>query len=158
MRLGSTPSNRRIPEPNSTGASAIVNSSMRPAFTYWRIVAAPPAMRTSRSPATSRAWSSAAPMPWLTKWKMVSPGGSQGSRFSCVTTNTGVWNGASSGQACSPASNMRLPMTLAPVRSNVSRATHAPLGRDESVQRHRHAEEDPPGHQPSAPFRTTSAT
>jgi hypothetical protein len=33
-----------------------------------------------------------------------------------------VWNGASSGHACSPASNMRLPITLAPVRSNVSRA------------------------------------
>ena len=35
------------------------NSSIRPAFTYSRIVAPPPAMRTSRSPAASRAWSSA---------------------------------------------------------------------------------------------------
>ncbi len=42
------------PEPNSTGASAIVNSSIRPAFTYSRIVAPPPARRTSRSPAASR--------------------------------------------------------------------------------------------------------
>jgi hypothetical protein len=40
----------------------------------------------------------------------------------CVTTKTGVWKGASSAYACSPASNMRLPITLAPVRSNVSRA------------------------------------
>jgi hypothetical protein len=61
-------------------------------------------------------------MPSLTKWKVVPPGRSQGSRFSCVTTKTGVWKGASSGHACSPASNMRLPITLAPVRSNVSRA------------------------------------
>ena len=60
-------------------------------------------------------------MPSLTKWKVVPPGRSQGSRFSCVTTKTGVWNGASSGHACSPRSNMRLPITLAPVRSNVSR-------------------------------------
>lgn len=50
-RDASTPSNRRIPEPNSTGESAIENSSIRPAFTYSRIVAPPPAMRTSRSPA-----------------------------------------------------------------------------------------------------------
>src|SRR4051794_32748234 len=78
-------------------------------------------MRTSRSPAASQAWSSADPMPSLTKWKVVPPGRSQGSRFSCVTTKTGVWNGASSGHICSPASNIRLPMTLAPVRSNVSR-------------------------------------
>ena len=60
-------------------------------------------------------------MPSLTKWKVVPPGRSQGSRFSWVTTKTGVWNGASSGHAFSPASNMRLPITLAPVRSNVSR-------------------------------------
>ncbi len=60
-------------------------------------------------------------MPSLTKLKVVPPGRSQGSRFSCVTTKTGVWNGASSGQVASPASNMRLPITLAPVRSNVSR-------------------------------------
>jgi hypothetical protein len=39
-----------------------------------------------------------------------------------VTTNTGVWNGASSGHASSPASNIRLPMTLAPVCSYVARA------------------------------------
>src|SRR6266851_4769714 len=32
------------------------------------------------------------------------------------------------------------------------------LGRDEPVQRHRHAEEHLPGHQPSAPFRTISVT
>ena len=118
----STPSNRRIPEPNSTGESAIENSSIKPAFTYSRIVAPPPAMRTSRSPAALRAWSRADSMPLLTKWKVVPPGRSQGSRFSCVTTKTGVWNGASSGHICSPASNMRLPITLAPVRSNVSRA------------------------------------
>ena len=31
-RPASTPSNRRIPEPNTTGESAIVNSSIRPAF------------------------------------------------------------------------------------------------------------------------------
>ena len=54
-------------------------------------------------------------MPSLTKWKVVPPGRSHGSRLVWVTTKTGVWNGASSGQACSPRSNMRLPMTLAPV-------------------------------------------
>jgi hypothetical protein len=32
------------------------------------------------------------------------------------------------------------------------------LGRDVAVQRHRHAEERLPGHQPSAPFRTISVT
>src|SRR4051812_41228320 len=77
-------------------------------------------MRTSRSPAASRAWSSAASMPSLTKRKVVPPGRSQGSRFSCVTTKTGVWNGASGGHDGSPRSNMRLPITLAPVRWNVS--------------------------------------
>jgi hypothetical protein len=61
-------------------------------------------------------------MPSLTKWKVVPPGRSHGSRLVCVTTKTGVWKGASSAHACSPASNMRLPITLAPVRSNVSRA------------------------------------
>src|SRR3954467_10699095 len=58
-----------MPEPTSTGDSAIVNSSIRPAFTYSRIVAPPPAMRTSRSPAASRACSSASCMPSLTKWQ-----------------------------------------------------------------------------------------
>jgi hypothetical protein len=32
------------------------------------------------------------------------------------------------------------------------------LGRDEPVQRHRHAEEHLPGHQSSTPFRTISVT
>src|SRR4051794_12354557 len=32
------------------------------------------------------------------------------------------------------------------------------IGRDETVQRHRHAEEHVPGHQPSAPWRTISVT
>src|SRR5689334_10244558 len=93
MRPGSTSSNRRIPEPKSAGESAIENSSIRPAFTYSRIVAPPPAMRTSRLPAAARAWSSAVSMPSLTKWKVVPPARFHGSRFSCVTTNTGVWNG-----------------------------------------------------------------
>src|SRR4029079_10865344 len=62
------------------------NSSTWPVSRYSWIVSPPPAMRTSRSPAASRAWSSALSMPSLTKWKMVPPGRSQGSRFSCVTT------------------------------------------------------------------------
>src|ERR1700733_3365146 len=36
------------------------------------------------------------------------------------------------------------------------RVIRALLGRDEPVQRHRHAEEHPSGHQPSTPFRTIS--
>jgi hypothetical protein len=47
-------------------------------------------------------------MPSSTKWKVVPPGRSQGSRFSCVTTKTGVWNGSSSGHACSPRSKRAL--------------------------------------------------
>jgi flagellin-like hook-associated protein FlgL len=71
---------------------------------------------------TARANASARSGPSLTKWNVVPPGRTQGSRFACVNTNTGVWNGASSGQATSPWSNIRLPMMLAPMRSVVLRS------------------------------------
>ena len=61
-------------------------------------------------------------MPSLTKWNVVPPGRSHGSRSVWVTTNTGVWNGASSGHIASPPSNMRLPRMVTPVRSKVCRA------------------------------------
>ena len=79
-REASTPSNRRVPAPKSTGESAIENSSTRPAFRCSRMVSLPPAMRMSRSPATSRAWPSALWMPSLTKWNVVPPRRSQASR------------------------------------------------------------------------------
>lgn len=63
-------------------------------------------------------------MPSFTKWNVVPPGRTHGARTCEVSTNTGVWNGASSGHITSPASNMRLPMMLTPVRANV-RATRS---------------------------------
>ncbi|MEU0407713.1 GNAT family N-acetyltransferase [Streptomyces griseorubiginosus] len=120
-------------------------------------------------------------------WKVVPPGRARGSRPVWVRTNTGVWDGASSGHASSPASNIRLPMTLAPVRSYACSSDHCAsqrralgssrpaeekttsaghvLRRREAVERRRHAEEHLPRHQSSpplagvpAPVRLRSAT
>ena len=49
--------------------------------------------------------------PSVTKVKEVPPWRSSTSRGRWVTTNTGAWNGGSSPQGTSPASNMRRPMT-----------------------------------------------
>src|SRR5215211_6212706 len=76
----STPSNRRSPAPSRTGATSRTSSSMAPAASAWRTVDAPPAMSTPRSPAAARACSSAASKPWVTKWKLVPPSISIGSR------------------------------------------------------------------------------
>src|SRR4030081_1482127 len=114
--LASIPSNRRRPVPSRTGDSAIANSSTSPALRYWMTTSAPPAIRISLSPAWLRARKSARSIPSLTKWNVVPPGRSHGLRTCFVSTNTGVWKGASSGQACSPPSNMRFPIMLTPVR------------------------------------------
>ena len=63
-------------------------------------------------------------MPPVTKWKVVPPAISMGSRAWCVRTNTGVWNGGSSphqpvhgssphGPRTGP--NMFRPMIVAPM-------------------------------------------
>ena len=89
-------SKSRSPRPSSTGATARCISSTRPALRYWRTVEAPPPMRTACSPEAARARSSAASMPSVTKWKVVPPCISIGSRGWCVSTNTGWWYGGSS--------------------------------------------------------------
>ena len=66
-------------------------------------------MPTSRSPAASRARSSGDWMPSLTKWNVVPPAAPMG-HASGAPADDPVWNGASSGHACSPTSNMRLPI------------------------------------------------
>ena len=72
------------------------SSSSCPAASTWLTVLAPPAMQTLRSPAASRARSSATSTPSVTKWKVVPPAISTGSRGWWVSTNTGVWYGGSS--------------------------------------------------------------
>src|SRR4051812_47552591 len=91
-----TPVHRFSPRPSTTGAMWSRSSSIRPAFRYCRTVAAPPAIETSPSPAASRARSSAASGPSVTKWKVVPPSMVSGSRAWCVSTNTGAWYGGSS--------------------------------------------------------------
>ena len=63
---------------------------------YCCTASAPPAINTSRSPATSRACSSAEAIPSVTKWNVVPPCIGSGARGWCVSTNTGVWYGGSS--------------------------------------------------------------
>src|SRR6478752_4190567 len=113
-RPGSIRSSSRTPSPSSSGAIEMVNSSTRPASRNCLIVSAPPPILTSRPAAALRACCKADSTPSLTKWKTVPPGRDQGSRTCEVRTKTGVWNGASSGQNCSPPSNMRLPRIVAP--------------------------------------------
>ncbi len=64
---------------------------MAPAASAWRTVDAPPATAISRSPAATRAWSSAAAKPSVTKWNVVPPSIGIGSRAWWVRTNTGAW-------------------------------------------------------------------
>ena len=71
-------------------------------------------------PATSRAWRKALSIPSLTKWNVMPPFRYHGLRDSWVRTNTGVWNGASSGQLTSPSSNILFPMIYAPVLLKIS--------------------------------------
>jgi catechol 2,3-dioxygenase-like lactoylglutathione lyase family enzyme len=114
--------------------SAIANSSIRPALTYSRIVAPPPAMRTSRSPArTSPARCRSRALPRRLRRASGSPG----------RTAAGIPTAA-------------VPST-APSSAAI-RVVDVLLGRDEPVQRHRHAEEHLPSHQSSTPLRTISVT
>ncbi len=87
-----------------------------------RIVAAPPAMRTSRSPAASRARSSAVSMPSLTKWKVVPPAAPRAHASRASRRRPACGTAPPPATTAHRASNMRLPITLAPVRSNVCRA------------------------------------
>ena len=66
---------------------------MRSAARKSRTIVGPPPMRTSRSPAASRARSSASCGLASTKWNTVPPSISIDGRGWCVSTNTGVWNG-----------------------------------------------------------------
>ena len=56
-----------------------------------RTVEGPPAMSMPSSPAVSRASAYAASKPWVTKWKLVPPSISIGSRAWWVSTKTGAW-------------------------------------------------------------------
>ena len=76
--------------------------------------------------------SSAASMPSVTKWNVVPPSISSGSRGWCVITKTGVWKGGSSPhhpfhgsspQGPSPPPNMCRPITVAPMFSSDSATT-----------------------------------
>ena len=113
-------SNRRTPWPRKRGAQWIENSSTNPALWYCWIVWAPPEILMSFRPATSRAWRKALSIPSLTKWNVMPPFRYHGLRDSWVRTNTGVWNGASSGQLTSPSSNILFPMIYAPVLLKIS--------------------------------------
>ena len=66
------------------------SSSSSPAARYCRTALAPPAIETSLPPAAVRACSSAGSIPSVTKWNVVPPSISSGSRSWCVSTNTGV--------------------------------------------------------------------
>jgi hypothetical protein len=71
-RPASTPSNSWIPErtaPVQRDCELVDPAGVQ----VLQDGCAAPAMRTSRSPATCRAWSSAGSMPSLTKWKVVRP-------------------------------------------------------------------------------------
>ena len=93
-----------------------------PAARYSLIVVAPPAMATSPSPAASRACRSASSGPPVTKWNVVPPAISTGSRSKWVSTNTGAWYGGSGphqptqsrSHAPRPGPNMFRPMMNAP--------------------------------------------
>ena len=74
----------------TTGEIASANSSTSRARRYCWTTSAPPATRMSRSPAAARAWRSALSMPSFTKWNVVPPGRTHGSRTSEVSTKTGV--------------------------------------------------------------------
>ena len=65
------------------------------------------------------------PMSSSTKWKVVPPGRFQASRFSCVTTKTGVWKGASSATLLAEVEHA-LADDVAPVRSKVSARCRSP--------------------------------
>lgn len=73
--------------------TARCSSSISPSRRYCRIVWAPPPMRTSLSPAASRARASASWMPPVTKWNVVPPSISMGGRAWCVRMNVGTWYG-----------------------------------------------------------------
>ncbi len=71
-------------------------SSTRSAARNSRTVSTPPPIRTSVPGARSRANASASAGDWSTKWNVVPPSITNGSRGWCVRTTTGVWNGGSS--------------------------------------------------------------
>src|SRR5580704_7053129 len=133
--MPSRPSQRRTPRPSRIGTCTTWRVSMRSAATKSRTTVGPPPMRTSRSPAASRARSSASCGEASTKWNTVPPSISIDGRAWCVSTNTGVWNGgfgphqprhSSSvptsvhGPVCAP--NLPRPMISAPNPSSIRSA------------------------------------
>ena len=80
---------QREPLPSRTGAMWIVSSSSSPAARACWTALPPPWIWTSLSPAASRAWSIADSIPSVTKWNVVPPSISSGSRAWWVRTKTG---------------------------------------------------------------------
>ena len=107
------------------GTRWIWSSSCRPALGHWRMMLALPQMPTSLAPAAVLVRSSAASSPSVTKWYVVPPCIGISSRASCVSTKTGRSNGGGSPHGSTRTSNMRLPITIAPVRAYASSSTCA---------------------------------
>ena len=99
---------------------------------YCWIACPPPAIATSFSPAAAVACSSAVSIPSVTKWKVVPPSISSGSRSWWVRTKTGTWKGGSSPhqprqgsspQGPGPPPNMLRPIRTAPTFPDASSKT-----------------------------------
>ena len=122
----------RVPPPSRIGTTWSCISSTRPAARYCWATSAPPPSETSLPPAAACACSSADSIPSVTKWKVVPPSISSGSRSWWVRTKTGVWKGGSSPhqpsqgsspQGPGPPPNMLRPMMVAPTFSSASSTT-----------------------------------
>src|SRR4029453_13794721 len=115
-------SNSRPPPPSRIGTTETTISSSRPAERYCCATDAPPPRDTSFSPAAARACSSADSIPSVTKWNVVPPCISSGSRGWLVRTKTGWWKGGlsphqpfhDSSHGPGPPPNMFRPMMVAP--------------------------------------------
>src|SRR5436190_4867255 len=123
-------SNSRAPPPSRIGATETTISSSRPAARYCCATDAPPPRDTSFSPPAARACSSADSIPSVTKWNVVPPCISSGSRGWLVRTKTGWWKGGlsphqplhASSHGPGPPPNMFRPMMVAPAPPRMSSA------------------------------------
>src|SRR3954471_4706378 len=123
-------SNSRAPPPSRIGTTETTSSSSRPAERYCCATDAQPARDTSFSPAAARACSSADSIPSVTKWNVVPPCISSGSRGWLVRTKTGWWKGGlsphqpfhDSSHGPGPPPNMFRPMMVAPAPPRMSSA------------------------------------
>src|SRR4029453_10872856 len=123
-------SNSRAPPPSRIGTTETTISSSSPAARYCCATDAPPPRDTSFSPAAARASSSADSVPSVTKWNVVPPCISSGSRGWLVRTKTGGGEGGSSphqpfhdsSHGPGPPPNMFRPMMVAPAPPRMSSA------------------------------------